>query len=113
MLPHFAHNTIYTIAGRPLLRFFPPSSPLFVLLGAFILDGLFRPVAMAGASFGATRSRLPRQREPFYSRVSRNYHVSRWRSRISTAANSGFRLCSGNILQHGPALDPEFCMLPK
>ena len=25
MLPHFPHNTAYTIAGRPLLRFLAPS----------------------------------------------------------------------------------------
>ena len=48
----------------------PAVSPLFVLLGAFIRDGLFRPVAMAGASFGAIRSRLLCRREPFYSRLA-------------------------------------------
>ena len=94
MFLHFAHNTAYTIAGRPLLRFFPPSSPLFILLGAFIRDGLFRPVRMAGASFGATRSRLPGLLEPFYSRVSRNYHVSlgdqeSQRPRILNSVGSG------------------------
>ena len=95
MFLHFPHNTAYTIAGRPLLRFFPPSSPFFVLHGAFILDGLFRPVAMAGASFGAIRSRLPGLLEPFYSRVSRNYHVLRGRSRLdpSLTATAGWSIC--------------------
>ena len=71
--PSLTHNSQRRGAlhrGRLGLRFCPPSTPLIGFLGAFILDGLFLPVAMAGASFGAVCSRLPCRREPFYSRLA-------------------------------------------
>ena len=106
------HKTINTALG-PLgfgiakdLFFFPPSSPLFVFPAAFTLDQLSVPGPSAVAILVDIRGR--RRPRPGRLLVRTSNFIDT--SPVLNGRDLESQFCSGNILQHAPALDPEFCM---